>query len=203
MLQRTERKDAAKHRELILETATHLFDTKGVDSVSMHQIAKTAGIGQGTLYRRYSSKADLCMELLMDSFQRFTNDINQYLYNAAQRPVRERLGHFLAKWIDYIASNFQWLNAIKSNAICSEDRIKIYHSPAFTYVTAILIGLLEEAITQKQMPPINTDFAAFNVASSLSPEAFLFLHNDRNMSLEQIKEHFSSFYLELLFRSTQ
>ncbi|BBH18723.1 hypothetical protein Back11_00680 [Paenibacillus baekrokdamisoli] len=200
MLQRTERKDAAKHRELILKTATQLFDTQGVDSVSMHQIAKTAGIGQGTLYRRYACKADLCIELLMDSFQQFIDDNNQYLSDAALIPVRERLDTFLTKWIDYIAGNIQWLNAIRPSSICSEDHIKIYRSPAFTYVTDTIKGLLDEAVSQKNTLPLNTAFAAFNIASSLCPEAFLFLHNDKSLSPEQIKEHFSNFYVNLLFR---
>ena len=45
---RKERKDSIEHRRIILQKAQLLFTEYGVDSVTMHQIAKSAGIGQGT-----------------------------------------------------------------------------------------------------------------------------------------------------------
>lgn len=201
MLQRIERKDAAKHRELILQTANQLFNTQGVDSVSMHQIAKAAGIGQGTLYRRYSCKAELCIELLMDSFKRFSDENDLYLTEAAERPVRERFEIFLSAWIDYIAGKIHWLNAIKPSVLCPDDHDKIYRSQPFIYVTGVIKRLLDEAIsTDDTMVSVNTNFAAFNIAASLSPESFLFLHDSEHLSPEQIKGHYTSFYLDLLFR---
>ena len=50
--------------EEIEEIAFSLFQEFGVENVSMHKIAKTAGVGQGTLYRRYANKSDLCLSIL-------------------------------------------------------------------------------------------------------------------------------------------
>lgn len=200
MLQRIERKDAAKHRELILQTANQLFNTHGVDSVSMHQIAKTAGIGQGTLYRRYSCKAELCIELLMDSFVQFADENDRYLTAAAEQPVRERFETFLSTWIDFITGKVHWLNAIKPSTLCPDDHDKIYRSPPFLYVTGVIKRLLDEAISTGTIVSVNTKFAAFSIVSSISPESFLFLHNSEHLTTEQIKGHFTSFYLDLLFR---
>src|SRR2546430_11323251 len=73
---RHERRDAAEHRQRILEVAQHLFTEHGVGAVSMHQIAKTAGIGQGTLYRRYAHKGELCMDLLSEHNEQFAEEIS-------------------------------------------------------------------------------------------------------------------------------
>jgi len=54
---RAERRDAAENRQRILATAIRLFEQFGVEQVSMNQIATEAGIGPGTLYRRYRNKA--------------------------------------------------------------------------------------------------------------------------------------------------
>ena len=61
---RGERRDPAENRRRVLEVARDLFAERGVDHVSMHEIARAAGIGQGTLYRRYAHKGLVCMALL-------------------------------------------------------------------------------------------------------------------------------------------
>ena len=69
MTEHKERRDATENRKLILKEAGALFEKFGVDAVSMHQIAKSAGIGQGTLYRRYSHKGELCMDMELTALQ--------------------------------------------------------------------------------------------------------------------------------------
>lgn len=58
------RSDAVKNRALLLQTARRLFDQHGVDAVSMSAVAEAAGMGKGTLYRNFDSKAQLCHALL-------------------------------------------------------------------------------------------------------------------------------------------
>ncbi len=67
---RRERRDTVEHRQRILDAARALFATKGVDTTSMHEIARSAGVGQGTLYRRYADKGELCGALLSESLHR-------------------------------------------------------------------------------------------------------------------------------------
>jgi AcrR family transcriptional regulator len=61
---RNTRADAVKNHALILDTARTLFNQHGVESVSMSQVARDAGVGKGTLYRHFSNKTDLCYALL-------------------------------------------------------------------------------------------------------------------------------------------
>ena len=59
-----ERRDAARNRAVILATARALFAEKGVTRVTMEEIARVAGVGKGTLDRRFPNKGYLCRELL-------------------------------------------------------------------------------------------------------------------------------------------
>src|SRR4051794_17490432 len=69
------RADAAKNRELILAAAERLFERRGVDQVSMDQIAHEAGVGKGTLFRRFGARASLARALLDERERRFQDEL--------------------------------------------------------------------------------------------------------------------------------
>src|SRR3954452_1475884 len=59
-----ERADAARNRKRVLEAAAALFAERGVDAVSMDEVVAAAGVGKGTLYRRFGDKSGLAAALL-------------------------------------------------------------------------------------------------------------------------------------------
>ncbi|MEV6874295.1 helix-turn-helix domain-containing protein [Amycolatopsis sp. NPDC051128] len=59
-----ERADAARNRIRVLTAAEALFAERGVDAVTMDDVASAAGVGKGTLYRRFGDKGGLAMALL-------------------------------------------------------------------------------------------------------------------------------------------
>jgi AcrR family transcriptional regulator len=59
-----ERGDAARNRLLLLEAARRLIAEHGAESVTMDDIATAAGVGKGTVFRRFGSRAGLMMVLL-------------------------------------------------------------------------------------------------------------------------------------------
>ena len=59
-----ERGDAARNRALLLDAARRLIAERGADAVSMDDIAAAAGVGKGTVFRRFGSRAGLMMVLL-------------------------------------------------------------------------------------------------------------------------------------------
>jgi AcrR family transcriptional regulator len=59
-----ERGDAARNRALLLDAARGLVAKRGADAVTMDDVAAAAGVGKGTLFRRFGSRAGLMMVLL-------------------------------------------------------------------------------------------------------------------------------------------
>jgi len=59
-----ERADAVRNRARILSTAERLFAEQGVDCTSMDAIAAAAGVGKGTLFRRFGDRASLVLSIL-------------------------------------------------------------------------------------------------------------------------------------------
>jgi AcrR family transcriptional regulator len=64
-LPHTLRSDALDNRERILDAARALFSTDGLD-VPMREVARRAGVGPATLYRRFPTKQMLVTEAFAD-----------------------------------------------------------------------------------------------------------------------------------------
>jgi AcrR family transcriptional regulator len=103
-----ERADAARNRALVLSAAAALFREHGVDAVSMDSIAAAAGVGKGTLFRRFGDKAGLATALLDEQERTLQEAI---LFGPAPlgpgRPgddptPRERLRAFIDAYLDYL-----------------------------------------------------------------------------------------------------
>ncbi|MBF6438233.1 TetR/AcrR family transcriptional regulator [Nocardia cyriacigeorgica] len=59
-----ERADAARNRAKVLTAAAELFAARDPRTVTMDDIAKAAGVGRGTLYRRYPDTHSIAVALL-------------------------------------------------------------------------------------------------------------------------------------------
>jgi AcrR family transcriptional regulator len=59
------RRDAERNRQRILAAASEVFNERGLD-VSLDEIARHAGVGVGTVYRRFRTKEELIEALFMD-----------------------------------------------------------------------------------------------------------------------------------------
>jgi AcrR family transcriptional regulator len=62
-----ERSDAARNRDAVMCAAQRLVDSCGVEAVTMDAVAEAAGVGKGTVFRRFGSRAGLMARLLDES----------------------------------------------------------------------------------------------------------------------------------------
>ncbi|MFD0898950.1 TetR/AcrR family transcriptional regulator [Actinomadura sediminis] len=68
---RGERADAARNRELLLATAREMIAEHGAAKVTMDGLAERAGLGKGTVFRRFGSRAGIFRALLDADERRF------------------------------------------------------------------------------------------------------------------------------------
>ncbi len=62
-----ERSDAARNRARLLGAARELIEECGAAGLTMDRLAERAGVGKGTVFRRFGSRAGLMMTLLSDA----------------------------------------------------------------------------------------------------------------------------------------
>jgi AcrR family transcriptional regulator len=98
-----ERADAARNRARALAAAERLFAARGVAAVSMDDIAASAGVGKGTLYRRFGDKSGLAAALLDERESRLQAAIlggPPPLGPGA--PPADRLAAFTAAYLEFV-----------------------------------------------------------------------------------------------------
>jgi AcrR family transcriptional regulator len=75
----SERVDAAANRRRVLEAATRLFAERGVSAVTTDEVAQAAGVGKGTLFRRFPTRADLCLAVAGARLDALEADVHRRL----------------------------------------------------------------------------------------------------------------------------
>jgi len=110
------RADAARNRELILHTAAEVFAEHGLDA-GYDEIARRAGIGVGTVYRRFPERAELVQALFESRIQ----EIIALAEEAAQNPdAFDGLAWFLERALeDQVAD--RGLKEVMSQSISADD----------------------------------------------------------------------------------
>jgi AcrR family transcriptional regulator len=66
-----ERADAARNRQRLVDAALRIVATKGVAGLALDEVAREAGVGVGTAYRRFGDVSGLAYTLLEDAEVRF------------------------------------------------------------------------------------------------------------------------------------
>jgi AcrR family transcriptional regulator len=64
---RPERADAVRNRRRVLDAARHLFADRGIEHVTMQQVAEAAGVAKGTVFHRFGDRAGLVRALVGDA----------------------------------------------------------------------------------------------------------------------------------------
>jgi AcrR family transcriptional regulator len=101
-----ERADAQRNRAKVLEAAAELIACRGVENVSMDAIAAAAGVGKGTLFRRFGDRAGLARALL----QEHTRELQEAIIRGPAplgpgAPPRERLKAMARAQLDLLSGH--------------------------------------------------------------------------------------------------
>lgn len=84
----------ARTQEKIERVALTLFAEKGVDRTTIGDIARAAGIAEGTIYRHFPSKEELVWQLFSRHYRRLAGELDAL--QAAQSGLRAKLTAMVA-----------------------------------------------------------------------------------------------------------
>lgn len=169
---RRERADAARNRARVLEAAGRLLAEAGGRPVTMEQVAAAAGVGKGTLYRRYPDVAAIATALL-DQHER---ELQEQLLRGAPplgpgAPPAERLAAFYRAMVALLERHAHL-------ALAAETGPRRFGTGAYRAWALHVGALVDEAglperpaLVDALLAPLAPELFAHQQAAGLTPAA--------------------------------
>jgi AcrR family transcriptional regulator len=150
------RADAKINQDRVLASATRVLARDGA-AASLREIARDAGVGIGTLYRRFPTREDLVWAV-------YRNEVDRICVTAADllahHPPVTALRTWMEAFLGFLATKQGMAGALKAALASDEDqRLKTREM-----ITNTLATLLEAGTAQGSIRP---DIAAFDVMMAL------------------------------------
>jgi AcrR family transcriptional regulator len=183
---RRERSDARENRQLILAAAKQRFAAQGIDATSMQELARAAGVGQGTLYRHFAHKGDLCLALIKEDLATFRERVSAIIADtqAVASPLA-RLEILIVEKIGVTEGHLPLLAAIQ-DAAAGSRRPRPFRGPFDTWVHEHIVALLDQAVAQGEVAPLDITFTADAILAAVAPPHYRYQRYDLGYSSERI-----------------
>ncbi|GAA2954208.1 MULTISPECIES: TetR/AcrR family transcriptional regulator [Streptomyces] len=110
---RSKRADAQRNRQTLLSAAAEVFVASGVDA-PIREIAARAGVGMGTIYRHFPTRADLVVAVYRHQVEACAEAGPALLAEADS--ASEALGRWAALFVDFLVTKHGLANALRSDS---------------------------------------------------------------------------------------
>jgi len=185
----SERADAARNRQRILQAAERLFAERCPGRVSMDDVARAAGVGKGTLFRRFGDRAGLARAVLSTREAAFQE---AFIRGAPPlgpgAPAAERLVAFGRGMLGLADSQSELLLAAETGSPGGRFR----GQPYATYRLHVA-SLLRDAA-----PGLDPEYTADALLGTLGAELVAYLRDAREMPLERVADGFEQLVRALI-----
>lgn len=169
------------NRMRILAEARKLFiEHQGTEGVNMHQIAKGAGVGQATLYRRYAEIGDICIDIVKEECQPLFDELSSYLNHHLEESPLERLYYVIQQFAEFLNCKSPWLCSVSRTIL----GYRPMQTPLYHGIRNTCLSLLNEAAQSGELSDVDIPYTVEALLSALHDIDF-HLH-EHDFSVERI-----------------
>lgn len=133
------RADARRNEEALLEAAAEVFVASGVEA-PVRDIAVKAGVGTGTIYRHFPTRADLIIAVYRHQVDACA-EAGPSLLEAGPTPYAA-LVHWIDRFVDFLVTKHGLASALRSD----EAGFAALHAYFFDRLVPVCAGLLDAAV---------------------------------------------------------
>jgi AcrR family transcriptional regulator len=187
-----ERADAARNRAKVLAAAQDLFAEHGAAQVTMEDVARRAGVGRATLYRRYTDVASIALALLDEHERQLQERLlrGEPPLGPGAHPA-DRLAAFYAAMLELLERHIHL-------ALGAEVGRSRFGTEAYGFWRAHVHALLVEG----GMPRATAKAMVDPLLAPLAPEVFEYQRHHRGLGVGQIRAALDTLAHAVLHRRT-
>jgi AcrR family transcriptional regulator len=140
------RADARRNEQTLLKAAAAVFVASGVDA-PVREIAAQAGVGMGTIYRHFPTRADLIVAVYRHQVEACAK-AGPVLLAGSTSPYRA-LADWIGLFVDFLVTKHGLATAMQSD----DPSFQALHAYFIDRLVPVCAGLLEAAVAAGEIRP--------------------------------------------------
>lgn len=149
-----------KRREVAL-ACSDLIHEVGMKKITVAQVAKTAGIGKGTVYEYFDNKDDIIFEIINIHIEQYLDSFKESIKTV--KNTKDKIRHFFKFVLDDSEDNIKHFNGYKeflSIVLADENSaMKEFNCDTHDFFKNQLSEILEEGVKIGDLKPESIDLA--------------------------------------------
>jgi AcrR family transcriptional regulator len=153
------RKDAARNRAAVLATAARLIAERGPDGFSMDDVAAAAGVGKGTVFRRFGDRDGLVQAVVDESSETWRVE-SEALLEAGDQPADERVITFVGTLFDHVMAALPLVTALErvsARSIACDANSVLTHQRLATLIAQVRPGADADFLAHALLAQLRAD----------------------------------------------
>ena len=189
-------KGSPDKRDRILKAAIKVFAKNGFYATRVSEIAKAAGVADGTIYLYFKNKDDVLITIFQDGIQQLLVILREVA--SSGQPFDERITHIIELQLGLLEEQRDLAEVITVNLRQSSSLLKQYAAPLFMEYIDVIAGLVREG--QKEgafRKDINSRVVARSLFGALDAILLTWALGEADpASLRKAASHCASLFLE-------
>lgn len=140
----------------ILEAAIQISNEKGFSSTTTSEIAKRAGIAEGTIFRYFKTKKDIMHGILIHAIKLaadkvMLSSLNKIFKNEEQKDLRTIIKEILLDRLELVQGFFPMFRVIVSEALFHEDIREVLYNNLFCKMEQQILNFYKDMTARGQI----------------------------------------------------
>jgi len=146
---------SAEKRERILQAAVSVFAKKGFYDTRVSEIAKAAGVADGTIYLYFENKDDVLISIFQDRIEKLLEILGEVA--ASDRSIEEKVRKIVGIQLGLLEDQRDLAEVITVNLRQSSRLLKQYAAPLFIRYLELVAGVIatgqKEGVFRRDLSP--------------------------------------------------
>jgi AcrR family transcriptional regulator len=181
-------------KERIFAAAIETFSRKGSANTTMQEVAETAGVGKGTLYRYFDNKEDLISSLVKAGIEEMTDQVKKAV--AKIKDPAEKLEKIIITQLEFYNQRRDFCRFLTREIWGCQNKFKEHIKALRKNSTALLENVIEEGIELEEFKGVDPETAAVSLNGMVNITALHWFMFQDEFPIEKIKDDIITLYFE-------